>query len=316
MITKDRMHAGRSTVGDRKMNKSYRIITDASADIDPVLAQEKRIIFIPMTYLLDGEEFVCSGPGNEGSVRDFYEALRKGGKPSTSQISPQVYEDFFEMFACHGEDILYISLSGGLSGTLQSATLAAMELRERYPDSEIICVDSRSATIGMGLLLEAAANNRDRGMSLHENVRWLKEHRLEIQHWFMVDNLGFLKRGGRISAATAMVGTLLNIHPLLKIEADGTLINFEKCRGSKAGIARLVQLFDETAPKDVDQHVYVVHADNPEAAEKLRREILSVRQRASVSVVQLCPVIGTHVGPDMCAIAHWGRPESARTAKP
>lgn len=298
-----------------QMKNSYRIITDASADIDPVLALEKRIIFIPMTYLLDGKELVCSGPGNEGSVRDFYEALRKGGKPSTSQISPQIYEDFFEMFTRHGEDILYISLSGGLSGTLQSATLAAMELRERYPDAEVLCVDSRSATIGMGLLLEAAADNRDRGMSLHDNVRWLKEHRLEIQHWFMVDSLSFLKRGGRISAATATVGTILNIHPLLKIEADGKLVNFEKCRGSKAGLARLVQLFDETAPKDTGERVYVVHADNPEAAEKLRREIQSRRQRATVSVVQLCPVIGTHVGPGMCAIAHWGRPECARTDK-
>ena len=213
----------------------YIIITDTSADIPASILDKGQIHLIPMVYQLNGEECPHKDPGHWDS-KVFYDRLRDGGTGSTSQIPPASYTSCFEPFLKEGKDILYISLSGGLTSTWQSSHLAATELMEEYPERKISCVDSLAATGGQGILTILAAENQEKGMSLEENTAWLEENRLHICHWFTVDDLDFLKRGGRISPTIAWIGGKLKIKPILRIVEDGTLAIPEKVRGSKVAL--------------------------------------------------------------------------------
>lgn len=291
---------------------NYHIMTDASADMEKDFVSREDIKIIPMNYMLGDEERVSYATNSAEEMEEFYNGQRDGLVTKTSQINPQSYVEEFTKIAEKGEDILYLSLSGGLSSTYQSSIMAASEVMDLYPDVKIVCVDSRAATVGLAILVELAAKNRQSGMTIEENAKWLEENRLRIQHWFMVEDLMFLKRGGRISAATAMVGVALNIKPILKIEADGSLLNFEKKRGSHATINRIVDHYRETSTCEKGEHVFVTHADNVSAADYLEGEIKKFNPDAVVSKIYLTPIIGCHVGPGMCAIAHFGKPECAR----
>ena len=291
---------------------NYHIMTDASADMEKDFVSREDIIVIPMNYMLGDEERVSYATNSAEEMEEFYNGQRDGIVTKTSQINPQSYVEEFTKFAEKGEDILYLSLSGGLSSTYQSSIMAASEVMDLYPSVKIVCVDSRAATVGLAILVELAAKNRQSGMTIEENAKWLEENRLRIQHWFMVEDLMFLKRGGRISAATAMVGVALNIKPILKIEADGSLLNFEKKRGSHATINRIVDHYRETSTCEKGEHVFVAHADNISAADYLEGEIKNFNPDAVVSKIYLTPIIGSHVGPGMCAIANFGKPECAR----
>lgn len=294
------------------MNHGYRILIDASADLAPGFAAREDIHVIPMSYSL-GEEvrrYACED--DPAPLIELYGGQRQGMSTATTQISPQNYLDAFLPYARRGEPVLYLCLSGGLSGTFASSLVAAREIGEDYPQAKIRCVDSRSATVGIGVLAELAAANRAAGMTLEENAAWLEENRLRVMHWFMVEDLGFLKRGGRISPATAVVGTALNIKPILQIAGDGTLTNFAKIRGSRAARKRLAEYYRETALGGDGDRILIVHADNPDGAEELKQDLLEINPGANISVSLLGPVIGCHVGPGMCACVHLARPEKAR----
>lgn len=273
----------------------------------PEFVQEQEIYVIPMNYTLDSQDMVCLGMEPEETLKWYYEGERQGMMTSTSQITPQMYLDFFRKFALKGESLLYLSLSGGLSGTYDSSRLAANELMEEFPDVEICCVDSRAATGAMQLLMECAAKNREDGMSVKENAKWLEENRLRVCHWFMVEDLMFLKRGGRISGAAAVVGTALNIRPILRIENDGTLVNFIKKRGNKAALNHLVELYDNASEKPEGERVCIIHADNEEAADYLEAEVKRLNPACITNRVMLSPIIGCHTGPGMAAITHFGK---------
>lgn len=260
-----------------------------------------------MAYSLGEEERICAGLEEEEALKAYYDEERKGTMTRTSQITPQVYLDYFRPFAQKGENILYLVLSSGLSNTYSSACLAAQTLAEEYPQSTIRCVDSLSATCGIGLLAEAAAKNRAAGMSLEENAAWLEAHRLDVCHWFMVEDLQFLKRGGRISPTTATLGTMLEIRPILKIEADGTLTNFMKKRGTKAGLKQLVKLYEASSNKEAGERVYIAHTDNPAAVEYLSQAVKEINPLCQLTDIMLSPVIGSHTGPGMCGIVHFGK---------
>lgn len=294
------------------MTSNYHIITDASADMRADFAAAEDIRVIPMNYSIGGEERICAGVDPQEAVRQFYDGQRRGNETMTTQISPQVYVDAFRPYVEKGEPVLYLSLSGGLSNTYQSSLMGTQELKEEFPQAEIFCVDTRSATIGIGLLLEAAAKNRSDGMNIADNAAWLEGNRLRVHHWFMVDDLMFLKRGGRISPTTAIVGSALNIKPILRIEADGTLTNFAKKRGDKAAMNQLVEYYKDTSTGGAGERVSIVHADNPSAAAYLEAEVRKINPESDVSTTLLTPIIGCHVGPGMCAIAHIGRPDCAR----
>lgn len=289
------------------MEQSYVIFSDISADIPADYAKENDIRFISMRYSLGDEDRVCEEIEAEEILKRFYDGQRNGDLTRTSQISPQIYMDVFTPVLEEGKDILYLALSSGLSSTYQSSCLAAGQLREQFPEREIVCVDSLAATGGMGLLLEAAVQNRKEGMALSENGKWLEENRLHVCHWFMVEDLMYLKRGGRVSTATAVVGSALNIRPVLKIEEDGTLKNFAKARGTKRALNSLVDYYEAASDKKPGERIYILHADSRENAEYLEEKVKQINPQCSVTKMMLSPIIGAHTGPGMCAVVHFGR---------
>lgn len=289
------------------MEQSYVIFSDISADIPADYAKENDIRFISMRYSLGDEDRVCEEIEAEEILKRFYDGQRNGDLTRTSQISPQIYMDVFTPVLEEGKDILYLALSSGLSSTYQSSCLAAGQLREQFPEREIVCVDSLAATGGMGLLLEAAVQNRKEGMALLENGKWLEENRLHVCHWFMVEDLMYLKRGGRVSTATAVVGSALNIRPVLKIEEDGTLKNFAKARGTKRALNSLVDYYEAASDKKPGERIYILHADSRENAEYLEEKVKQINPQCSVTKMMLSPIIGAHTGPGMCAVVHLGR---------
>lgn len=289
------------------MEQSYVIFSDISADIPADYAKENDIRFISMRYSLGDEDRVCEEIEAEEILKRFYDGQRNGDLTRTSQISPQIYMDVFTPVLKEGRDILYLALSSGLSSTYQSSCLAAGQLREQFPEREVVCVDSLAATGGMGLLLEAAVQNRKEGMALSENGKWLEENRLHVCHWFMVEDLMYLKRGGRVSAATAVVGSALNIRPVLKIEEDGTLKNFAKARGTKRALNSLVDYYEAASDKKPGERIYILHADSRENAKYLEEKVKQINPQCSVTKMMLSPIIGAHTGPGMCAVVHLGR---------
>ena len=286
---------------------AYIIYSDLAADIAPEYARENGIRFIPMRYSLGGEDRLCSAMEPEEVLHRFYEGQRKGDLTQTSQIPPQVYVDAFTPVLEQGDSVLYLSLSSGLSNTYNSSRVAAQELNDRFGPGRVACVDSLGATGGMGLLLEWAVENRRAGMSLEENAAWLEKNRLRVCHLFMVEDLLYLKRGGRVSAATAVVGTALNIKPILRIQGDGTLKNFAKARGGKNAMLEMLRIYDRTS--DRDGRVIILHADSPEKAAFLEGEIRSRDPKCRITVLMLSPIIGAHTGPGMCALVYSGARE-------
>ncbi len=284
----------------------YQIVTDASADLTAELVASG-VKAIPMTYDLGDEQFVCDGATPKDVLKKYYDGIRAGKMTRTTQITPQQYVDFFRPYCQRGENVLYLSLSSGLSSTYNSSLLAAKELEDEFPEVKIRCVDTLAATVGQTLLLEKAVENRRSGMSLEENAVWLEENRLGVCHWFMVEDLMYLKRNGRISPAVAFVGAALGMKPLIRIEEDGSLNNFEKKRGQQAALDRLVEHYKEASRKEKGEHVFIPHTDNDAAAEYLEKAVKKLNPTAVVTKVMMGPVIGCHVGPGFCAVAHFGK---------
>ena len=288
------------------MSESYQLVTDASADLIPDFAEKEKIHVIPMTYMIGEKEYTSDGFVSPEVLKQFYQAERENQLTRTSQIPPQAYLDCFRAYAEKGESVLYLSLSSGLSGTYNTACFAAEEIMNQFPGITIRCVDSRSATVGIQLLMEKAAENRRSGMSLQENARWLEDNRLRVCHWFLVDDLHYLKLNGRISSATALIGSALSIKPILRIENDGSRVNFAKKRGSKAALNQLLDFYLQSSDSSVSDHVMIVHADYSEGADYLEEAVREHTPGCRITRAVLSPVIGCHTGPGLCAIAHWG----------
>lgn len=283
----------------------YLIYTDASADIAPEIVSKYDIRFVAMNYTVGAEERLCASLETPEFLKSFYDAQRAGKETHTSQITPHFYTETFAPLLAAGQSVLYLSLSSGLTKTFDSVNLAAAELAEEYSRNKVVAVDSLCATGGMGLLLEAAAHNREAGLSIDENAAWLNEHRQDVVHWFMVDDLMYLKRGGRIPATTAVLGTALNIKPLLKIDGEGHLITLEKKRGYKLALKELSGKY--AAARDLSHHrVYIVHGDCPDHADELEKLVLAVNPQAEITKMLLCPIIGAHTGPGMAAVIFFG----------
>lgn len=287
---------------------NYLIYTDASADIDPAVIEKFDIRFVAMNYTVGDEERLCTNLETTAFLKTFYDAQRAGKETHTSQITPNFYMETFAPLLAEGKSVLYLSLSSGLTKTFDSVNLAAAELAETYSAAKVVAVDTLCATGGMGLIVEAAAKNREDGLSIDENAAWLSEHRLDVVHWFMVDDLMYLKRGGRIPAATAVLGTALNIKPLLKIDREGHLITLEKKRGYKLALKGLAEKY--AAARDESRNrVYIVHGDCPEHADELERLVKTVNPQAEITKMMLCPIIGAHTGPGMAAVIFFGNRE-------
>ena len=286
---------------------SYEIFSDVSLDIDEAFMEQNAVRFVPMEYMLGEETFHCGCPESDEMMHNYYDKLRQAIPTRTSQIAPFHYVSVFEPYVKEKKSILYLSLSGGLSNTYESARLAVEMLKESYDEVDVEVVDSLGATGGMGLLIEAACRNREKEMSLGENAAWLRENANRVNYWFKVEDLMYLKRGGRISAATAVIGTALNIKPILTIKGDGKLDTIAKKRGDSLALKYMVELFAESFDESFGDTVYICCADCKENAEKLKRMVLEVRPQLTVKITMLSPIIGAHTGPDMLSLIHFGK---------
>ena len=247
------------------------------------------------------------GCADDTILKKFYDGQRGGDLTRTSQISPFMYEEYFRNFLEEGKSVLYFCLSSGLSATFEGSLLAAENLKEEYPDLEVLPVDTLAATGGMGILAEQAIGNRKKGMDIRENYEAVKALVPQLRHFFMVQDLMYLKRGGRVSAATAIVGSALNIKPILKIDEDGKLVTIDKKRGNKAAMTALFQYFQDNYDPEIGKTIYICDADTPELAKSLEEKVKEAAPDVTVRRTMLSPIIGAHTGPGMLSMILLGK---------
>ena len=280
----------------------YVLFTDSNTDLPADLVQQLDLSVIPMLFEMDGKSYYNYPDNHEMDPKEFYAALRGGKVCTTSQVSPSRFDEIFSPVLESGRDILYLCFSSGLSGTYNTSRLAVEELREKFPDRKIRTVDTLAASMGQGLLVYLAAKKRQEGMGLDELGDWVEENRLKLCHWFTVDDLMFLKRGGRVSGAAAVMGTMLGIKPVLHVDDEGHLIPMEKVRGRRASLDALVKHMQATAIRPAEQTVFISHgdcqADCDYVAQQLR-EKLGVKE---IVTSYIGPVIGAHSGPGTVAL--------------
>ncbi|MBQ1985981.1 MAG: DegV family protein [Clostridia bacterium] len=285
----------------------YVIVTDSGIDLTQKMIAELELVVGALKFTIEGKTYEDRSDKSELSTPTFYNMLREGKTSVTTQINTEEFKDLFEPILKKGEDVLYIGFSGGLSGTYQSACIAADELREMYPERKLYTVDSLCASMGQGLLVYHAAQLKKNGTDIDVLYAWLKENLVKLCHWFTVDDLNHLKRGGRVSAATALVGTVLGIKPVLHVDDEGHLINVAKARGRKASLDMLVQKMEESAIEPENQTVFISHGDCYEDAKYVADKIRAKFGTKKFEINFVGPVIGGHAGPGVVALFFFGK---------
>ena len=282
----------------------FTIVTDSSADLPAGLVQELGVEVIPLAFTIQGKTYRNYPDDREMDPKAFYQMLRSGEVATTSATNAFEFTSTVEPILQAGRDVLILAFSSGLSTTCQSAQLAAQELSEKYPERKVYVVDTLAASLGQGLLVWLAAQEKNEGRDIEEVREWVEENKLRLCHWFTVDDLHFLKRGGRISAATAVVGSMLSIKPVLHVDDEGHLINVGKARGRAASLTALVDKMEETAI-DVDT-VFISHGDCLADAEKVKAMVEERFGTQKVVINHIGPVIGAHSGPGTLALFFLG----------
>ncbi len=284
---------------------AYQIFTDATSDIDlELLNRHPNIEIIPMDVIVDDRKYTY-GPYGDLKAEDFYKMLKEGKYARTSQINPEVYMKYFEEKLSQGIDVLYLCFTSGLSGTYNTVSLCAKELAETYPERDVICIDTLCAGPGEGLLVIEAAKRQEEGYTLYELARWVETHKRYMGHWFTVDTLEYLRRGGRISTLAAAAGTVLQIRPLLTVNSEGKLSIVEKCRGAKRTKNALLERFKERWDPGMGDLILVGYSDNRKAAEDLKASVLELAPKAQIHITEIGPVIGSHTGPGFLGFVFW-----------
>ena len=279
--------------------RDFIIVTDSTVDLPESMLEEQGIPVLQLNYVLDGKTY----EDRKGlSGREFFDKLREGSMPTTSQVNPEQAKEFFESFVKEGKDILCIGFSSGLSGTYNSERIAAEELSEEYPDTKIIVIDSLCASMGQGLLLAKALKRQREGMTLEELAQWLEENKLHICHNVTVDDLNHLYRGGRISKTTAVLGTLVQIKPIIHMNDEGKLIVIGKERGRKKALNTIVDMMGKQMEGYENDLVMVTHGDCLEDAEYVKSQIQKKYGIHDVVIIGIGTVIGTHTGPGVVAV--------------
>ena len=286
----------------------YVILTDATCDLTPALVAETGVEVIPMEFTVNGEAYLNWPDGREMSNDDFYNKLRAGATATTAQVNAQTYFDWAKPHLDAGKDVLFLTFSSGLSGSHNSCLLAVEDLREENPGRKILAVDTRAAAMGEGLLVFYAAEQKKLGLSIEELADWATKNRDRLCHWFTVDELSYLHKGGRLSAASAALGTILSIKPLLHVDEDGRLVSVEKVRSRTQSLAAMARRLDETIHPD-SHTVFISHADCREDAERLAALIEGTHNIRRIEFGRVGPVIGTHTGPSMLSLFFLGSPK-------
>ncbi len=280
----------------------YVILTESSSDISLKIAADNDIQVMPMDFILEGKSYAHYADSREMDVKAFYQKLRDGAVVTTAAENVEDYMTWVKPLLEQGKDVLLVVFSSGLSSTFSTANVALADLREQYPHRKILAVDSLCASAGEALLAYYAAQNRAKGMSIEENAQWLEDNKLHLAHWFTVDDLMFLKRGGRVSSATALVGTMLSIKPVLHVDDEGHLINVGKARGRKASMKALADKAAETGVDLSNQVIFISHGDCLDDAQWLAQEVRDRFHPVDVVISDIGPVIGAHSGPGTLAL--------------
>lgn len=285
---------------------SYTIVTDSSCNLSAKAIDDYGLEIISLKYFAGDEAFESYTKGVDPDFKAFYDMARKKEPLSTTLASPELCEQVFERVLATGNDLIYIGFSSGLSGTFQVARNILEELKEKYPNQKIYYVDSLAASLGQGLLVHYAVEKKNSGATIEELYDWLNENRLHLCHWFTVDDLFYLKRGGRVSGAAAVMGTVLSIKPVLHVDDNGKLIPKSKAIGRKRAIETLVSKMKETAINPEEQIIYISHGDCLEDAEYLAELVKKEMNVKEVYIHFIEPVIGCHSGPGTLALFFMG----------
>lgn len=293
----------------------YILSCCSTADLSEELMKARDIHYICFHYEVDGTTYP-DDLGQSIPFSRFYQMMRDGAMTRTSQVAVGEYEEYFEGFLREGKDILHLTLSSGISGTINSAMIAAEDLREKYPERRIYIVDSLAASSGYGLLMDRLADLRDSGMSIDEVRDWAEANKLKCLHWFFTSDLTFFIRGGRVSKASGMIGQMLNICPLLNVDDQGKLVAREKHRGKKKVIHAIVQKMKEQAENGIDYSgkCFISQSDCFSDARAVADAIEAEFPKldGNVRIFDIGTTIGSHTGPGTVALFFWGQEYSSR----
>ena len=286
--------------------KTFQIITDSSCDLPQELADKLELLVLPLHFTIGGKTYANYLDWREVGFHDFFERIRQGEAASTSAVNPESFREVMEQTLQQGLDILFVGFSSGLSTTYQSGCIAADDLREIYPERKILTVDSLCASLGQGLYVYLGALQQQAGKSIEEVRDYLEDIKLHLCHWFTVDDLMYLKRGGRISATTAVLGTVMQIKPVMHMDNDGHLANVTKARGRKGSLIALAEKALTTSTDLPSQTMFICHGDCYDDAKFVADYI---RERSAVKDIiinYVGPVIGSHTGPGVVSVFFLG----------
>lgn len=283
--------------------REFVISADSTVDLPKQFLEEKQVPVVSLSYIIDGATYK---DGEGLTSKEFYDKIREGAMPTTSQVNPEQARDLFEPILKEGKDILHIAFTSGLSGTYNSCRIAAEELREEYPDRKIVVVDSLCAASGGGMLLYKALELKEQGKSFDEIATWVEEHKLHVCHDVTVDDLFHLHRGGRVSKTSAVLGTIIKIKPIIHVNDEGKLIVIGKERGRKKALQTLVERMEEKSQGFENDIVVITHGDALEDAEYVKGLIEEKFGITNIMINPLGTVIGSHTGPGVIALFYMG----------
>lgn len=287
----------------------YKITCCSTADMPAAYFEERKIPYVCFHYRMDGVEYP-DDLGKTMPFAEFYDRISKGAEPTTAQVNAQQYMDFFEPILKEGKDILHFTLSGRISGSVNSANIAKTQLEEKYPDRKVIVIDSLAASSGFGMLVDAALDKQEEGLSLEENAAWAEENKNRLHHWFFSTDLTSFIRGGRISKVSGFVGQALNICPLMNVNSEGKLIPRNKYRGKKQVIREMVKRMEEHAQGGLSYNGKCFMSCS--ACEEDARKVADIIEEkfpnlnGKVVINSIGTVIGSHTGPGTVALFFWG----------
>lgn len=289
--------------------KDYIISCCSTADLPKSYFESRDVKYAMFSFFLDGVEYK-DDLYQARTPREFFKLIADGATPTTAAILPEEYISLWKPYLDEGRDILHISLSSGISGTFHSAVVAKSRLLDEYPGRTIAVIDSLSASAGFGMLVDAAADNRDNGMNISENEKWLRANLISLNHWFFLSDLTSLIRGGRVSKTSGFVGTVLNICPLLKVNSEGKLIPASKSLGKKRAVQDIVKTMKKRCTDGVNysQKVFISHSDCLQDALAVKDLILSIFKNVTeVNISDVGTAIGAHTGPGTVCLFFWGK---------
>ena len=284
----------------------FVLMTDSSADLSQEMVQELGVTVLPLSFTIQGKVYRNYPDNREMDLPLFYDMLRAGELATTSAVNVAEYTQAVEPILQEKKDVLILAFSSGLSSTYQASVLAAEELREKYPDRKIYTVDTLCASLGQGLLVYLAVQEQRKGRSIEEVRDWAESTKLHLCHQFTVDDLHFLKRGGRISATTAVVGSMLQIKPVLHVDNEGHLISIGKARGRQASLKALVDKMEKTVTEEGRKTVFISHGDCRKDAVAVADMVRERFGTQDIRINYVGPVIGAHSGPGTLALFYLG----------